>query len=219
MTMFEASFPSARRIDSEEELRAAFGCDRLNLGAAAEVTFRGIITLAADVAFRGQCQLEDGNTIDQGSILTDVTLGRSNQIRPYSVLTRVQSGDRNVFGPFCFVRDDCRVGDDCILGAHVEAARSTFASGVKISHRAFIGDAELGTETIVGAGVVFCNWDGAGRQPTRVGAGVTLGSGSLLVPPLTIGDAALVGAGSTITRDVPAGARIIQKRLRDQEQR
>ena len=217
MTLFEASFPSARRIDSEEELRAAFGCDRLSLGKAAEVTLRGIIILAADVAFRGRCELDDGNTIDQGSILTDVTLGRSNQIRPYSVLTRVQSGDRNIFGPFCFVRDDCRVGDDCILGAHVEAARSTFASGVKVSHRAFIGDAELGAETIVGAGVVFCNWDGTGRQSTRVGAGVTLGSGSLLVPPLTIGDAALVAAGSTITRDVPAGARIIQKRSRDGE--
>lgn len=115
-------------------------------------------------------------------------------------------------GPFCFLRDGCVVADRCILGAHVEAARSTFASGVRISHRAFVGDAEIGEDAIIGAGVVFCNYDGKGRQPSRIGARVTLGSGVLIVSPISVGDAALIAAGSTITKDVPAGARIIQKR-------
>jgi bifunctional UDP-N-acetylglucosamine pyrophosphorylase/glucosamine-1-phosphate N-acetyltransferase len=65
---------------------------------------------------------------------------------------------------------------------------------------------------IIGAGVVFCNWDGQGRQATTIGDGAMIGSGSLLVPPLTVGDAAVIAAGSTVTRDVPAGGKIIQKR-------
>ena len=81
-----------------------------------------------------------------------------------------------------------------------------------MSHRAFIGDADVGARTIIGCGVVFCNWDGARHQPTKVGADVMLGSGALLVAPLKIGDGAVVGAGSVVTREVTDGARIIQKR-------
>jgi bifunctional UDP-N-acetylglucosamine pyrophosphorylase/glucosamine-1-phosphate N-acetyltransferase len=135
-----------------------------------------------------------------------VQLGRNNRVRPYSILSDFTAGDRNLLGPFCFLRDGCVVEDDCILGAHVETARSHFASGVKISHRAFVGDADVGKDVIIGAGVVFCNWDGQGRQAAMIG------SGSLLVPPLTVGDAAVIAAGSTVTRDVPAGGKIIQKR-------
>ena len=114
-------------------------------------------------------------------------------MRAYSILTGVIAGGGNLFGPFCFVRDDCVVGNDCILGAHVETTRSQFGNQVEISHRAFVGDAIIGDNVIIGAGVVFCNFDGQERQPTRVGSGVTIGSGSLLVPPVTIGDGVLIG--------------------------
>jgi bifunctional UDP-N-acetylglucosamine pyrophosphorylase/glucosamine-1-phosphate N-acetyltransferase len=210
--MFTARFDRPTRIDAETALRGAFGCDRLYLAAGGAVTFSGTITVGPDVSFAGECHVADGTRIDNGAILTDVRLGRSNAVRAYSVMTAVRAGDRNLFGPFCFIRDNCEVGDECILGAHVEAARSRFGSGTRISHRAFVGDAEIGENTIIGAGVVFCNYDGQGRQKTTVGPGVTVGSGSLLVPPLAIGAGAMVAAGSTVTKDLPAGSKLIQKR-------
>jgi bifunctional UDP-N-acetylglucosamine pyrophosphorylase / glucosamine-1-phosphate N-acetyltransferase len=210
--LFTAQFDQPRCITSEAALRAAFGTDRLYLANGGRVIVEGTVALAHDVSFAGACSIGDGTSIDSGSVLTNVVLGAGNRVRPHSVLSDVEAGAGNLFGPFCFVRDGCEVGDDCILGAHVEAARSRFASGVKISHRAFVGDAEIGAGTIIGAGVVFCNWDGERRQPTRIGADAVIGSGSLLIPPLVVGDAAVVAAGSTLTRDVPARAKIIQKR-------
>lgn len=210
--MFTSIFNKSTYVNNETQLRKLFGTNRLSLVTPASVTFDGEVTLGSEIVFSGDCRLLDGTSVGNGCILTDVELGPKNTVRPYSILSNVRAGSRNIFGPFCFIRNDCTVGDDCILGSHVETARSVFASGVKISHHAFVGDAKVGERTIIGAGVVFCNYDGVGRQAISVGSGVTLGSGVLLVAPLSIGDDALVAAGSTITKDVPKGAKIIQRR-------
>lgn len=210
--MFTTRFEVATRISDEAGLRARFGTDRLHLTPGSTVLFTGEVTLGTDVTLAGDCRVAGPARIENGSVLTDVSIGAGTVVRHYSILSNLEAGERNLFGPFCFIRDDCVVGDACILGAHVETARSRFGDGVKISHRAFVGDATVGKDTIIGAGVVFCNWDGEGRQVTAVGAGVTVGSGSLLVSPVAIGDGAVIGAGSTVTRDVLAGARLIQKR-------
>jgi bifunctional UDP-N-acetylglucosamine pyrophosphorylase/glucosamine-1-phosphate N-acetyltransferase len=210
--MFAATFPSPRVVYSEAELQESFDCPCLYLADGGTVTLEGQVSLAHNVSFAGDCSIGDGTSIDTGSTLNNVRLGRNNRVRPYSVLNDFSAGDGNLLGPFCFIRDDCVVADHCILGAHVEAARSRFGSGVKISHRAFIGDADVADHVIIGAGVVFCNWDGQSRQATRVAAGVTIGSGSLLVPPLAVGEGATIAAGSTLTRDVPARVKVIQKR-------
>jgi bifunctional UDP-N-acetylglucosamine pyrophosphorylase/glucosamine-1-phosphate N-acetyltransferase len=210
--MFKATFKMPTTIESESLLRQLFHSERLYLMPDSQVVFEGEITLGSEITFSGHCHLLDSTHIENGSILTNVRLGYGNVVRAYSVLSDFVGGDRNLFGPFCFIRNNCRAANDCILGAHVETARSIFGNGVKISHRAFVGDADIGDQTIIGAGVVFCNFDGTGRQHTRVGANVTVGSGSLLVPPLTIGEGTIIAAGSTITVDVPAGAKIIQKR-------
>jgi bifunctional UDP-N-acetylglucosamine pyrophosphorylase/glucosamine-1-phosphate N-acetyltransferase len=210
--MFTTTFEVATRVSDEAGLRARFGTDRLHLTSGATVIFTGEVTLGPDVTLSGDCRIAGPARIENGSVLTHVSIGAETVVRPYSILSDLEAGKRNLFGPFCFIRDNCVVGDACILGAHVEAARSRFGNGVKISHRAFVGDATVGAHTIIGAGVVFCNWDGEGRQVTVVGAGVTVGSGSLLVSPVQVGDGATIGAGSTVTRDVPAGACLIQKR-------
>lgn len=211
--MFTAKFDAICCITDQQNLRATFGSDRLYLADTGEVVFDGEVTLEPEVSFAGSCSIGDGTRICMGSILTDVRLGPSNCVRPYSILTGLDAGAHNLFGPFCFVRDGCTVADDCIIGAHVEAARSRFGKGVKISHRAFVGDAVVAEEVIIGAGVVFCNWDGQGRQSTSVGANAVIGSGTLLIPPLTVGPDALIAAGSTVTKDVPANSRIVQKRV------
>ena len=211
--MFEKHFAEFQIIRDQAALGELFQTNALYLAAGASLSLRGKIVLAPNVAFAGACTLDGPVSVEAGSQLTDVVLGPECRVRAYSVLSDLAAGQRNLFGPFCFVRDGCQVGDDVILGAHVEAARSRFASGVKVSHRAFIGDAEVGRGTILGAGTVFCNYirDG-GRQHARIGADVTVGSGTMLVAPLSVGDGATIGAGSVITRDVLAGARIIQKR-------
>lgn len=176
------------------------------------VTFTGKITLGPEVKFSGRCHFQGETRIDSGSQLTNVNFGSGNIVRPYSILTDVAVGHDNVLGPFCFIRDNCTIENNCILGAHVEATRSKFGGGIKISHRAFVGDAEIGAQTIIGAGVVFCNFDGRGRQLTTIGNCVTVGSGCLLIPPLSIGDNVIIAAGSTVTKNVATGTKVIQKR-------
>jgi|GEM_PF-4643681 len=210
--MFSATFDDATTIRDEAELRARLGTDQIYLASDGAVTLSGTVTVGPNVSFAGACVIGAGAVIETGSVLTSVTLGGDNRVRAYSVLSDLVAGDGNLFGPFCFIRDQCEVGDRSILGAHVETARSRFGSGVKISHRAFVGDADIGADTIIGAGAVFCNFDGQGRQSTRVGARTAIGSGVLLVAPLTIEDDVTIGAGSVVTKDLAAGARLIQKR-------
>lgn len=210
--MITVRFDPPTRISRQAVLRERFGNDRIDMASGATLTLSGEVTLGTEVVFTGNTVLGAGTSVGNGSQLTDVVIGADNRIRPYSILTNLRAGNRNLFGPFAFLRDGCAVENDCILGAHVEATRSHFASGVKVSHHAFIGDADIGEGTIVGAGVVFCNYDGRRHQVATVGAGVALGSGALLVSPLTIGDRALIAAGSTVVRDVGPGVRFIQKR-------
>lgn len=206
------NFPAPRIFTTPEDLRSTFGEQRLDLAPGAVLHVTGEINLAPNVSFAGHCRLEGPIIVETGSVLTDVVLGSGCRVRAHSVLCGLIAGARNLFGPFCFVRDGCRVGDDAILGAHVEAARSHFEDGVKVSHRAFIGDAEIGCRTIVGAGVVFCNYDRGIRRPSFVGSDTTLGSGTLVVAPRRIGSRVTVAAGSVVTRDLPDEARLIQKR-------
>ena len=210
--MFTKVFEQPTRIDDEMQLRKLFGTDRLSLEAFASIVFEGAIELGSEIVFSGDCRLGGGASVENGCILTNIDLGTENKVRHYSILSNVKSGSCNLFGPFCFIRDECIVGDNCILGTHVETARSVFASGVKISHHAFVGDAIIGERTIIGAGVVFCNYDGSERQTTWVGSDVILGSGVLLVAPVSIGDYSVVAAGSTVTKDVPSRSKIIQRR-------
>jgi bifunctional UDP-N-acetylglucosamine pyrophosphorylase/glucosamine-1-phosphate N-acetyltransferase len=195
--MYTAQFAAPTTFRDQAELRTAFQAEALFLAPGASVTFAGKATLFPNLVFHGASRF-----------------GSETTIRSFTDLDGVAAGARNVFGPHAFVREGCTVGDDCILGAHVETTRSRFGNGVKVSHRAFIGDAELGDGVIVGAGVVFCNYDdGKGRLATRVGAGAAIGSGTLILAPLHIGEGAVIAAGSVITKDVAAGAKVIQKRL------
>jgi len=211
--MYEKHFPEFQTVQDQAALRQLFQTDDIYLAAGANIRLRGQVVLAPNVILAGACVLDGPIAIEAGSQLSDVELGPQTRVRGHSVLANLKAGRRNLFGPFCFVRDGCSVGDDVILGAHVEAARSSFATGVKVSHRAFIGDAAVGQGTILGAGTVFCNYvPEGGRQQARIGRDVVVGSGTMLVAPLAIGDGAEIGAGSVITKNVPAGARIIQKR-------
>ena len=210
--MFSISFKDRTTIDSQKQLNELFRSDCLFLQEDGSVLLSGDITLGPNVIFAGDNRILGPATIEAGSALTNVELGRNNVVRSHSILSDLKAGDNNIFGPFCFIRDNCVVEHDAILGAHVETARSSFGSGVKISHWAFVGDADVGRGTIIGAGTVFCNFDGKGRQSIVVGADVLVGSGTMLVAPLSIGDNVVIGAGSVVTKDLPADTKFVQIR-------
>lgn len=210
--MPSVNFEVETRLDSADDLRSAFNEPSLNLEHGGVLRLVGEISLEASVSFAGECGIKGPTRIEQGSILSDTRLEPGSHVRAYSVIRDFTGGAANLLGPFCFLRDGCVAGDDVILGAHVEAARSRFGDGVKVSHRAFIGDAEIGNGVIIGAGVVFCNYDGQKRQASTVKAGATIGSGSLLVAPVVVGLVAVVAAGSVVTKDVPDHGRLLQKR-------
>ena len=140
-----------------------------------------------------------------------VTIGNGVIIRSFCHLEDCHVGDGAIVGPFARLRPGTRLGNDTRIGNFVEIKASTLEPGVKANHLAYVGDAEVGAGTNLGAGVVICNFDGVSKHPTRIGKGAFIGSNASLVAPLTIGDGTMVGAGSTITRDVGDDAMALER--------
>lgn len=156
-------------------------------------------------------------------LLGRTTIGSDCRIRSYSVLencvldedvlvrqccimveSRVASGAR--IGPFSRLREGTELGKDVHVGNFVETKKAVLGKGTKVNHLSYVGDTEIGERTNIGAGVITANYDGERKSKTRIGNGVFVGSDSILVAPVSVGDGALIGAGSTITHDVPADA-------------
>ena len=117
---------------------------------------------------------------------------------------RVESGA--ILGPYARLRLGAEIGADAHVGNFVEIKKARLGQGAKANHLTYIGDAEVGARTNIGAGTITCNYDGFGKYPTRIGANAFIGSNSALVAPVTIGDGAIIGAGSVVTKDVPTDA-------------
>lgn len=154
----------------------------------------------------GATRLAAGCVVHQGAWLRDCELGEGVEVLPYSVLdgARVAAGCR--VGPFARLRPGAALEEGAKVGNFVEIKQATLGPGAKASHLAYVGDAEIGAGANLGAGVVTCNYDGVEKHQTRVGRGAFLGSATLLVAPVEVGDGATTAAGSAITRDVPPGA-------------
>jgi bifunctional UDP-N-acetylglucosamine pyrophosphorylase/glucosamine-1-phosphate N-acetyltransferase len=114
-------------------------------------------------------------------------------------------------GPFARLRPGADIGPDVHIGNFVEVKNASLATGAKANHLSYIGDGSIGPGANIGAGTIFCNYDGFNKRRTEVGAGAFIGSNAALVAPVTVGDGAYVGAGSVITRDVPADALAIER--------
>ncbi len=164
------------------------------------------VWLSWDTVIGRDVVIEPGVVIRPG-----VTIGNDAIIRSFSHLEDCHVGDGAVIGPFARLRPGTRLGTDTRIGNFVEIKASTLEPGVKANHLAYVGDAEVGAGTNLGAGVVICNYDGVSKHPTRIGKGAFIGSNASLVAPLAIGDGTMVGAGSTITRDVGDDAMALER--------
>jgi bifunctional UDP-N-acetylglucosamine pyrophosphorylase/glucosamine-1-phosphate N-acetyltransferase len=162
------------------------------------------VVLEPGVILRGNTRIGQGTRIGAGSFIIDTVIGRNCYIWA-SVLESSEVEDEVQIGPFSHLRSKSSIGRNVRLGNFAEVKASRLEAGVQQHHFSYIGDAELGERTNVGAGTITCNYDGVRKYKTKIGKNVLLGSDTMLVAPLEVGDGARTGAGSVVTKDIPAG--------------
>ena len=176
----------------------------------ARIDLRGSIAVGRDVlldvnvVLDGPVELADGVRIGPNCVLRNVSIGARTVLYANCVLHDAQIGSDCQIGPFTRMRPKVRIANGVHLGNFVEIKNSEIGAGSKVNHLSYVGDAQVGSAVNIGAGSITCNYDGANKWRTEIGAGAFIGSGAMLVAPVKIGDGATIGAGSTITSDAPA---------------
>ena len=127
-------------------------------------------------------------------------------IKAFSHLEGCQIGEGSQIGPFARLRPGAELADHVHIGNFVEVKNSTLGSGAKANHLSYLGDGDIGAKSNIGAGTIFCNYDGYFKHRTTIGKNAFVGSNSALVAPISLGDGSFVGSGSVITEDVPSDA-------------
>jgi bifunctional UDP-N-acetylglucosamine pyrophosphorylase/glucosamine-1-phosphate N-acetyltransferase len=184
------------------------------------VTFRNPSTVVIDstvrigqdtvvypfVTLEGNTQIGEGCVVEPGVHLVNVTVGDDVHLKTGTVAEDAFIEDEASVGPYAHLRPGTRLGKHVKVGNFVETKKAVFGEGAKASHLSYIGDAEIGADVNIGAGTITCNYDGVNKFKTVLEDGVFIGSDTQLVAPVRVGKGAYVGAGSTITKDVPADA-------------
>jgi len=172
---------------------------------------RGELTVGADVhidvncVFEGRVELADGVRIGPNCVLRDCSIGAGTEVQGFSQIDGATIGANARIGPFARIRPQTTLGDEVHIGNFVEVKNSQLAQAAKANHLAYVGDATVGRNVNIGAGTIVANYDGANKHRTIIGDEAHTGSNSVLVAPILVGAGATVGAGSTVTREVPAG--------------
>jgi bifunctional UDP-N-acetylglucosamine pyrophosphorylase/glucosamine-1-phosphate N-acetyltransferase len=142
---------------------------------------------------------------------TGVSVGEGSEIHSFCHFLEAKVGKNTSIGPFARLRPGAVIGDGAHIGNFVEIKASTIAPGAKINHLSYVGDSSIGSGTNVGAGTITCNYDGFMKHRTKIGRNVFIGSDTALVAPVTVGDGAVIGAGSVVTKDVAKDALVIAR--------
>ena len=174
---------------------------------------RGNLACGRDVAidvncvFEGEVKLGDGVSVGANCVLKDVTVGPGTRVEPFCHLENADIGADCRIGPYARIRPGTRtrLADGVHIGNFVEVKASSIGAGSKANHLSYIGDSEVGRNVNVGAGTIVCNYDGANKHRTVIEDDVFIGSGTQLVAPVRVGRGATLGAGTTLTKDAPAG--------------
>ncbi len=176
--------------------------------ARSEAMENGVIFYAPDsVYFAYDTMVGPGTLIEQNVVFAPgVTIENDAHIRAFSHLEGCHVASGAVVGPYARLRPGAELAENVKVGNFVEIKNAVLDEGAKVNHLSYIGDAHIGAATNVGAGSVTCNYDGVMKHHTEIGARVFIGSNTMLVAPVAVGDDAMTGSGSVITRDVPAGA-------------
>ena len=183
-----------------------------SLADPARVDIRGRVRTGTDVfvdvnvVFEGDVELGDRVSIGPGCVIRDTMIEHDTEVRAHCVIEGARIGVGCQIGPFARLRPDTRLSREVRIGNFVETKNATVGEGSKASHLTYIGDSRIGRDVNVGAGVVTCNYDGAHKHMTVIGDNAFIGSGVMLVAPITVHAGATIGAGSTIGKDAPPDA-------------
>ena len=169
------------------------------------------VTIDVGCVFEGRVELADGVRIGAHCVLVGATVGAGANIKPFCHIDDATIGAASQIGPYARLRPGTVLGEDVHIGNFVEVKNSSVAAHSKANHLAYVGDATIGSRVNLGAGVITCNYDGANKFRTVIEDDVFVGSDSQLVAPVTIGKGATLGAGTTLTKNAPAGKLTISR--------
>lgn len=206
---------------SEDELQRRIVSRWLNHGvtihfqASVRIGPRVILEPGAEVF--GPCELYGQSVICAGAVveshtwLKDSQIGPGSRVRSFSHMEGATLGENCIAGPFARLRPGAVLEEGARVGNFVEMKKARLGAGAKANHLSYLGDAEVGPGANIGAGTITCNYDGRRKHRTGIGAGAFIGSNTALVAPVQVGENALVGAGSVITKDVPDGCMAVAR--------
>ncbi|MDR0770344.1 MAG: bifunctional UDP-N-acetylglucosamine diphosphorylase/glucosamine-1-phosphate N-acetyltransferase GlmU [Burkholderiales bacterium] len=184
----------------------------VTLADPARFDLRGNLRHGRDVSidvgcvFEGEVSLGDDVEIGAHCVLRNVTLADGVRVAPFSHLDGAEVGKQAVVGPYARLRPGARLAERTHVGNFVEIKASTLGAGSKANHLSYLGDAEIGANVNIGAGTITCNYDGVSKHKTTIGDDAFIGSNTALVAPLTVGEGATIGAGSTLSSNAEAHA-------------
>jgi bifunctional UDP-N-acetylglucosamine pyrophosphorylase/glucosamine-1-phosphate N-acetyltransferase len=169
------------------------------------------VTIDVGCVFEGRVELADGVTVGPHCVLVDATIAAGAQIKPFCHIEDAIVGEKSIIGPYARLRPGTVLAEDVHVGNFVEIKNSKVAAHSKANHLAYVGDADVGSRVNIGAGTITCNYDGANKFRTVIEDDAFIGSDSQLVAPVRVGKGATLGAGTTLTKDAPAGKLTISR--------
>jgi bifunctional UDP-N-acetylglucosamine pyrophosphorylase/glucosamine-1-phosphate N-acetyltransferase len=162
-----------------------------------------------NVTIEGEAEIGEGCTIRSGTRIVNSLVARGVEIRDNCLIIDSEIGNGCTVGPMAHLRGHAVMQAESKVGNFVELKKTTLGAGSKASHLTYLGDATIGENTNIGAGTVTCNYDGKNKNATKIGKNVRIGSDTMLVAPVEVGDGAVTGAGSVVTKDVEAGDLVV----------
>jgi bifunctional UDP-N-acetylglucosamine pyrophosphorylase/glucosamine-1-phosphate N-acetyltransferase len=195
----------------QKELAARLLEQGVTLADPVRIDIRGKLSCDRDVEidvgciFEGSVHLGQGVKVGAYSVIKNTRISANSNIAPYSHIDQAEIGEGCLIGPFARIRPGSKLHNDVHVGNFVEIKNSEIASNSKANHLSYIGDATIGSRVNIGAGTITCNYDGANKFRTVIEDDAFIGSDTQLIAPVTVGRGATIGAGSTISKDTPAG--------------
>jgi bifunctional UDP-N-acetylglucosamine pyrophosphorylase/glucosamine-1-phosphate N-acetyltransferase len=183
----------------------------------ARIDVRGELICGRDVSidvgcvFEGRVELADGVTVGAHCVLVNARIAAGANIKPFCHIEEAVVGPKSVIGPYARLRPGTELAEDVHIGNFVEIKNSQIAAHSKANHLAYVGDATVGSRVNIGAGTITCNYDGANKFRTVIEDDAFIGSDSQLIAPVTVGKGATLGAGTTLSKDAPAGMLTISR--------
>lgn len=201
----------------QQNVAAALLESGVGLADPARIDVRGTLRCGRDVfidvncVFEGDVVLADGVSVGANCVIRNSTVSEGAEIRPFCHMDGATVGAGSLIGPYARLRPGADLGEEVHIGNFVEVKNSHIAAQSKANHLAYVGDSTVGSRVNIGAGAITCNYDGANKHRTVIGDDAFIGTNCELVAPVKVGSGATIGAGTTLTKDVPAGSLTVSR--------